>query len=958
MFMDDIASLNEAKGLKIVQLNCRSIYGKIDEINCLYKDVDILSCSETWLTDKITDHMVSILNMEIFRWDRQNGLRNGVRKSKGGGVACYINNKLGLDCRIMSDLTFTNSDIELLTLQCVHTFGKKVYIMTLYRPPDGSIKNFFEILNKLLDDNPLLNSEFWLMGDFNIDFLKRQDMKTKTLHEFLRVNGLRQHITLPTRLSGFGKSCIDFIISNIDESLIVSSGTLNDVVSDHLPVYICIKKSRNKPEFTKTKGRTYKNYDKPLLQNLLRIEDWVPFYQLTDPSELWDFIVSIIKKHLDVMCPLKYIRVRTDSPPWINQDVIELINDRNISYRKARTSGCLDDLRNARLLRNRTNVFIRNSKASYIKETLNRHKNDPKKFWRTLNETLLKGKSDCSHITFDRGDGQYTGISEASEYINNHFANIGSRLYNQFKDSVSIDSFSELYNLPTADDETELTVENILSAVRSINIHKSSGIEFMPTFILKDCFEILALQITYMFNQSMLLGIFPKSWAIATITPIPKNGNKSFVNNWRPISIIPLVGKLLEKLCVKLLNNHLDINNILCDEQYGFRPKRSTILAIFTFVKKVTEEINQRKLVGAIYLDFAKAFDSVNHPILLEKLKNMGISKRLLNWIKSYLEHRKICTKLNNNVSTPKELLCGVPQGSILGPALFLCYINDLAIKIKGAGAYIGLFADDTVIYYSNYDQFFVKLRLERVLSEINDWCTLNCINMNVDKTKFCLYGSRKMVNTFRDNTIGSMECQISQCHQYNYLGVTLDECLNMQSNFNAIFKKFSYKNYQFSKICKYLDTSTHILVYKQTVLPLVEYVSFILCFNNKQDIEKLQRLQNRSLRLCYNIHVPNAISTVELHRNANIKKLDDRRELALLYIMFDMYQKKLYKKTCNRQTRAADGYIFDLTIPHSGVYAKSPYYVGASLWNDLPMTTRNMNTKGQFKRELKDRLR
>ena len=147
-----------------------------------------------------------------------------------------------------------------------------------------------------------------------------------------------------------------------------------------------------------------------------------------------------------------------------------------------------------------------------------------------------------------------------------------------------------------------------------------------------------------------------------------------------------------------------------------------------------------------------------------------------------------------------------------MGPTLFLCYINDLAITIKQAGANISLFADDTVIYCSNYDHFFIKARFEHMLGEIKKWCNWNCININIDKTKYCLYGSRKMVNTFSDNIIGPPDCRISQCHQYNNLGITLNECFYMQANFNLVFKICSYKNCQFAKIGKYVDIHTRIL--------------------------------------------------------------------------------------------------------------------------------------------------
>ena len=172
----------------------------------------------------------------------------------------------------------------------------------------------------------------------------------------------------------------------------------------------------------------------------------------------------------------------------------------------------------------------------------------------------------------------------------------------------------------------------------------------------------------------------------------------------------------------------------------------------------------------------------------------MGVNIFLLNWIKSYLKNRKIRTKLNNTISSLVNLICGVPQGSILGPTLFLCYINDLALTVKRLKLDISLFADDAVIYCSNYDQYFIETRLERALSEIVKWCKNNFINININKIKFCIYGTKTLVSEFDSNVLGDMGNQIARCHQYCCLGVKLDECLNMKQNYNNVFKKFSYK--------------------------------------------------------------------------------------------------------------------------------------------------------------------
>ena len=194
-----------------------------------------------------------------------------------------------------------------------------------------------------------------------------------------------------------------------------------------------------------------------------------------------------------------------------------------------------------------------------------------------------------------------------------------------------------MYNLGNIVDEIVFNVEDVIKLVKDIDVHKSSGVEYMPSFILKDVFEVISLQLTHLFNKSMTLGLFPESWAVAVVTPIPKTGNIHLATNWRPISIIPLIGKLMEKLCNSLLTNHLGVHNLLCDEQYGFRSKRSTSTAIFNYIKNIINDINNRKIVGAIYLDFSKVFDSINHTRLYNKLKDMGLPLKLLTWISSYM---------------------------------------------------------------------------------------------------------------------------------------------------------------------------------------------------------------------------------------------------------------------------------------------------------------------------------
>ena len=224
------------------------------------KGSDILTCSETWLSSSVPNHLVSIPAMDLYRYDRDMGVRNGIESLRGGGVACYIRKELNLNGSVCPEYTRACCNIEIMTLKCIHDFGKIMHILTIYRPPRGSCEEFFKILSSFVELGNLLNYDLYICGDFNIDYLHRNDIKTKMFINFLRTFGLRQHITSATRVTAFSKTCVDFIISNTTDSKFLHVGVLNDVISDHHPVFICIKKQRNKVEFSKIKGRTYK-YD-------------------------------------------------------------------------------------------------------------------------------------------------------------------------------------------------------------------------------------------------------------------------------------------------------------------------------------------------------------------------------------------------------------------------------------------------------------------------------------------------------------------------------------------------------------------------------------------------------------------------------------------------------------------------------------------------------------------------
>ena len=246
--MTTVGELKALKGLKLVHMNCRSILNKIDEVSYIYDDIDILACTETWLHKAIPNYMVDIASMHLYRHDRVSSPIDGSIKSRGGGVACYIRKDLKIITNVVPSCSQISEHIEVLTLKCICAFGKIIYIMIVYRPPNGSYQEFLDKLTMFIENGLLNNSELYICGDFNIDFLQWNSPKTKSLITFLRSHGLKQHIKAATRLTGFSRTCIDYIITNIPDARIVASGVLCEVISDHFPIFICVKKRRNHAE--------------------------------------------------------------------------------------------------------------------------------------------------------------------------------------------------------------------------------------------------------------------------------------------------------------------------------------------------------------------------------------------------------------------------------------------------------------------------------------------------------------------------------------------------------------------------------------------------------------------------------------------------------------------------------------------------------------------------------------
>ena len=397
----------------------------------------------------------------------------------------------------------------------------------------------------------------------------------------------------------------------------------------------------------------------------------------------------------------------------------------------------------------------------------------------------------------------------------------------------------------------------------------------------------------------------------------------------------------------------MDDNHFLSEKQNGFRKHRSTLGSIVNFTSDIFEAINDRKFTLATFIDLKKAFDTVNHKILLEKLFLAGIKGKALNLLSNYLDNRFQKTISNGTFSKFNRITCGVPQGSILGPLFFLIYINDLQ-GVLGDN-FFHLYADDTVIYCMDENVKLAELKLQVILNRFSKWCAINALTINTNKTKTMLFGSRnKIKNACKPELYINNEL-LQIVPTYKYLGVNLDQTLNFKYHLESLINNISFKLYMFSKIRKFLNEKCAVTVYKSMLMPFFDYCDIIYMYSGQYELQKLNRQHIRGMKISLNGGY--LFDEHELFIKCNLSDLNARRQVHLRNFMFKSKcndNMLVDNETIQVNTRLHDGPVFKVTHPNSEPIKRSVMYSGALEWNNLDADIRNIKDITSFKRNQK----
>ena len=950
---DPISILNNIKlknsdRLIIGHLNVNSLRSKFEALSTIVKDkVDILILTETKLDITFPTNQFMIDGFSIpFRFDRKN--------SEGGGIFIYVRDDIPCDKLNKHHLP---DDIEGLFIQI--TLRKRKWVLFGgYNPRKEQISYFLNHVGYALDKYLGEYDNLLLLGDFN------SEEKEGKMKEFLETYNLQNLIKEPTCFKNVNNpSSIDLILTNRCGSF-HESKTIETGISDFHKMTVTVLKTffkKKKPNVIKY--RDYKHFNDVLFRDELKNELDKFDKEKMDYNTFSKIFMNTLNRH----APIKEKLVRGNNAPFMNKTLSKSFMLRS----KLRNNYIKNpSTENESLYKKQRNYCVKLLKAEKKKYYNNLDLNvftDNKTFWKCVKPLFSdKQKYSNKEIMLMEGNTLISNDKEVAETMNTYFiesvenldiipyiceithdTKTVSEIIKKFENHPSVLKIKEYVNTEEKFSFTEVTSDEFQCEINQLDIKKATVENDIPAKVLIGTKDIIAGHLSSIYNNSRDDKNFPNSLKLADVTPIHKKEERTKKENYRPVSLLPVISKLFERNMYNQINTYID--KYLSPFLFGFRKGYSTEQCLIVMLELWRKALDKKQYAAAVLTDLSKAFDCLNHELLIAKLEAYAFDENSLTYIHSYLTERKQRTKINTSYSSWKEIKSGVPQGSILGPLLFNIFLNDIFLFVTDTK--IANYADDNTAYASGNNIEELLNIVENDISKLFRWFQLNEMKSNEDKCHL-LVSNREDVSIQIGNEI------IEGNSSVKLLGVTIDNNLNFNEHVTKICNKASQKLHALARVSKFIETDKLKIIMKTFFESQFNYCPLIWMFHSRTLNNRINRLHERALRLVYknpNYSFQDLLdkdNSVTIHHR-NLQKLATEMFKIKNHISSPIIQDIFpdYEPTYDfRKSKFWEGSNIRTVIYGSETLSNR----GPKTWEILPQSIKNSQSLNEFKEKVK----
>jgi len=949
--------------VNIRSLNCNH-NNLITFLQCLSFRFDIIILSEIWSTN-VTHYSNMLRNYDCFL---------DVPTKRAGGVAIFVKsslnavqtNKYNAPLFVSKACFYESVWIEV----CV---DKNNYVVGgYYRHPNTSIKDFTDDFSFTLDKLKKVK-HCYIFGDMNISLANYSHHSiTKTFIDAVLDCKFLPYVYLPTRITDSSSSIIDHVYSNdiFTGVYMCKTGLIINAIADHFANFIFIvgvNQCVSDQIITVDPVRNFSKSNVEKFNICLDSIDWSNVYQCSDPNIAFNYFIDRLAPIHDSCFPFnKPKRNMNHDKKWVTSALIKSMNVKCKLHKKwVKSRKKYDEIKYknySKMLRK----LLRVAERQYYDKLFDSKTQSIKNIWK--NVSLLVNNRNGRHYIASKiiKDGTVvTDSYDMANEFNNYFAEVSDRLNKNFQNKVNTNHTIYL-GLPQRNSFfcSSVTLTELLLTVNNLKQSRNCVGNFMSSSLLRDCIDHIALPLLYIYNLSFDAGIFPEQLKISKVVPVFKKGCKTEMSNYRPISLTNPLGKVLEKLMHVRMSSYLERYKVLYDYQFGFRKNYSTSLALIDVVNMIQNEIYEDKFVLGVFMDLQKAFDTINLDILLSKLSHYGFRGVCLNWFRSYLVGRTQFTVINGVNSPMISTNSGIPQGTVLGPLLFILYINDITNSVTKSK--IKLFADDSNLFVISDSLKALFYTAESELSSISDWICANKLFVNYEKTNFMVFVPPRLIGGSHNLLIPSVllfnDHVINLVHSVKYLGIMIDDKLSWSDHINYLINKISSLTGILYRNKHYLPLSCKKNIYFALIYSVITFCIEVFANVNKVSLAPLIIKCNRLLRMLQN--KPRRTSLYELYFSFNTLPID---------LLFNFYTAKFMHR-CLYNTSSVPSIVsnwfprgIDLHSHNtrhknnfciqSNCNPKSILYYGPIMWAKLPVELQRDPSLSSFLKAYKGQL-